>query len=83
MELYQIDRGDYPSRLSMLTPEYLKAVPDSPNAKNEYTLHFMDSTPPGFIIVCNDPLHHEFSGKSNFSAYDSRAGLLDLTEIEQ
>jgi len=83
MEMYNSDHQHYPETLSPLTPNYLKTIPKSPGGDQAtYDLSFKssDRRKEVYLLTCTDPLHQEFTGRSNYWSLDGELGLLDRYE---
>jgi type II secretory pathway pseudopilin PulG len=89
LEMYSTDwSGKYPVSTSLLTPNYLKTVPDCPSAaSNSYRAYFGVKAPYNvgpegpyedyYYIECAAENHANVSVTSNFPAYNGIQGLIE------
>ncbi len=76
-EMWSTDNsGRYPTRLSQLTPEYLRTIPTCPDAgKDTYSEKFVSSqNPDNFTVVCAG---HNHGSAGDFPQYDGMVGLIE------
>lgn len=83
-EMYSADwRGDYPTSMSLLTPNYLKTVPECPSV-GEITYRMetgavaynFNGFEDYYFIYCAGPNHTSVSVPANYPQYDSIQGLI-------
>jgi hypothetical protein len=77
LEMYSTDfSGRYPGSLDLLTPNYLKTIPDCPAAgKNTYSQTYkVGQDPDTYSFACSGNNHQQAS--DNLPAYDSNTGLI-------
>ena len=80
LEMYSVDNsGRYPTRLSQLTPDYLRLVPTCPAAGSDtYSEGYAcTSKPDGYTVRCKGSHHEAVGYPADFPAYTSGAGLID------
>jgi prepilin-type N-terminal cleavage/methylation domain-containing protein len=86
LEMYSTDwAGKYPSGTSLLTPNYLKAIPECPAASsNTYGAAFStgapfnpDSYTDYYYIDCQGGWHEPVSVTGNYPAYNGIQGLIE------
>ena len=86
MEMYSTDwSGKYPTEITMLTPNYLKTIPECPTAGEvTYTLQTGENTvynTAGFqdyyFLQCEGENHTSFSVPENYPQYDGIRGLIE------
>lgn len=86
MEMYSTDwSGKYPEDLAMLTPNYLKTIPDCPAAGSAtYTLQTGVEAPKNtggfidyYILQCEGNFHSAVGVPPNFPQYNGIEGLLE------
>lgn len=85
MEMYSTDfSGKYPSSLDLLTPKYLKTIPECDAAgKVTYRLYTGDGpmNTAGFqdyyYVECGGENHSRASVHANYPAYDGISGLIE------
>lgn len=86
LEMYSTDwSGHYPRNLNMLTPNYLKTLPECPKAGRvtyhaEFGLHagyneemFQDY----YFVECSGDYHKEVSLPADYPQYDGIQGLIE------
>ena len=80
LEMYATDnQGHFPKRLSQLTPNYLKVLPQCPAAQSDtYSPSYRVSEKPDAYTLCCSGQHHVAEGISsaNYPQYSSYSGLL-------
>jgi type II secretion system protein G len=79
LEMYNVDyKGRYPTNFDILTPNYIKTVPECPAAgSNTYTSSYIVTTvPDSFEIFCDGNNHSGFS-PPNYPAFNSVQGLMN------
>ncbi len=90
-EMYSTDfKGHYPPTLSLLTPNYLKVIPNCSAAKSDTYSATYQSTPPSdeqspeeqvggaYTFYCRGKNHEKASNTpENFPQYSSYQGLID------
>jgi hypothetical protein len=85
-EMYAVDfEGEYPKDLILLTPNYLKTIPECPAAgEDTYSLHFENGTRTGpedqkmepyFTLRCSGENHKWARIKPDFPTWNSDQGL--------
>ena len=90
LEMYSTDwSGKYPVSTSLLTPNYLKTIPDCPSvASNSYRAYFgvkapYNAAPPlgpyedYYYVECAGENHTSVSVTGNFPAYNGIQGLIE------
>ena len=86
LEMYSTDwSGKYPSDTALLTPNYLKTVPDCPAAaSNTYVAVFgtgktfnPDNYQDYYYVSCTTANHLAVSVTGNYPAYNGIAGLIE------
>jgi prepilin-type N-terminal cleavage/methylation domain-containing protein len=81
LEMYSTDNNfRYPSTLSVLVPNYLKAVPSCPSAgADTYTAGYASvSNPDTYTIVCSGNNHPGLGQDVNYPQYSSLSGLISM-----
>jgi hypothetical protein len=86
MEMYSTDwSGHYPRNLALLTPNYLKTLPECPKAKRmtyRYSsgvhvplneMEFEDY----YLLECTGNYHHDVGLPPDYPKYDGICGLLE------
>lgn len=88
MEMYSTDwSGHYPTSLSLLTPKYLKTIPDCP-AVGRATYDLITGKNVGYntvnggfddyyLVYCNGENHTSIGITGNYPQYDGIAGLIE------
>ena len=79
-EMYGSDNvGRYPTNISQLNPQYLKAIPTCPSiGATTYSKGFVTvSNPDAFTIYCSGNNHGGVGDSSNYPQYTSAQGLLE------
>lgn len=80
-EMYSTDfSGRYPPALSLVTPNYLRAVPLCPSvAKDTYSAAFVSTMHPAdaYTVVCSGSNHAAVGVPANFPQYNSTNGLVE------
>lgn len=85
-EMYSTDwSGKYPATMDLLTPNYLKTIPECPAAGSvTYTMETGESSiynTAGFqdyyFVQCEGPNHKAVSVPRNYPQYDGIQGLID------
>lgn len=77
LEMYNVDyTGRYPQAFSLLTPNYIKTIPECPAAGSDtYTASYVVTTvPDSFEIYCSGNNHGGFS-PPDYPKFDSVQGL--------
>lgn len=86
LEMYSTDwSGKYPTSTSLLTPNYLKTIPECPGAgENSYRASFGPSAPYNpegyedyYFVECTGENHNAVSVSGNFPAYNGIQGLIE------
>lgn len=86
LEMYSTDwSGKYPANTGLLTPNYLKAIPECPAAAtNTYNAAFGPSAAFNtgsytdyYYVACNGANHLPVSVTGNFPAYNGIQGLIE------
>lgn len=86
MDMYARDHGGkYPPNLEALTPQYLKLLPQCPEAGKTTYRVTVGAQAPGnterrdeyYYIECHGDNHHANGLEANFPAYDSVTGLVE------
>lgn len=78
-EMYSTDNsGRYPTKLSQLTPNYLRSIPTCPSAgKDTYSASYKSAvSPDGFTVACGGSHHTKDGLGPNLPKYTSLQGLL-------
>jgi serine/threonine protein kinase len=78
LEMYSTDnRGNYPSALSSLTPNYLRSIPPCPAAGfDTYSSKYSASNQPDqFLLMCGGKHHSPANIPDNFPQYSPFEGL--------
>ena len=74
LEMYSCDnQGHYPANLTLLTPNYLRVIPQCPASGREtYSQGYRSATTPdAYTVFCQGQSH----GQANFPQYNSFTGL--------
>jgi type IV pilus assembly protein PilA len=80
LEAYSVDHnGHYPSALTQITPNYIRAVPDCPAASSDtysgaYTVAFL---PDSFEVFCEGTVHQALAVTVDYPRWDSGRGLIE------
>ncbi|MEW6277129.1 MAG: hypothetical protein AB1758_00800 [Candidatus Eremiobacterota bacterium] len=81
LEMYATDfGGHYPNSLSLLTPNYLKVLPECPNAGTDtYSAGYRVHSQPDRYTFCCLGLNHKGQGITapNYPQYTSTQGLVE------
>ncbi len=80
LEMYSTDNtGRYPNNLGLLTPNYLKIIPNCPSAQADtYTAAYTSTTnPDAFTFFCNGTNHSAANTPANYPQYSSYQGLIE------
>jgi hypothetical protein len=83
LEMYSTDwSGDYPTDMGMLTPNYLKTIPDCPAAgrntySESYSLKPTDGGWEAYYFYCSGENHIDVGLPANFPAYNGVEGLTE------
>ncbi|MCE7868973.1 hypothetical protein DYH09_01210 [bacterium CPR1] len=84
LEMYSTDfQGHYPPTLSMLTPNYLKIIPNCPSAgADTYSASYqstpgLEADPDTFTLYCRGKNHEKASVLENSPQYSSNQGLIE------
>ena len=88
MEMYSSDNsGKYPPNIDMLTPNYLKTIPECPASARVTYKYYGGQGPannPGFqdyyYVECHGENHTHVSIKGHYPAYDGISGLIERPE---
>jgi len=79
-EMYATDNGGlYPSRLALLTPNYLKVIPTCSSVGSDtYSAGYRSSSKPdAYTVVCAGLNHASIHDSENYPQYTSTQGLLE------
>lgn len=88
LEMYSTDwSGKYPTATGILTPNYLKTIPDCPAAaSNTYSATFGPAAPMNsqsyqdyYFVHCSGGNHLAVSVTGNYPAYNGIQGLIERT----
>lgn len=81
-EMYSTDyQGKYPANLTLLTPNYLKTIPQCPAAGSDtYSSTFKSTANPDYYEVACSGNHHQ-QASDNLPSYNCNEGLNPGTEI--
>lgn len=85
LEMYSTDwSGKYPTSTTLLTPNYLKTIPDCPAAANTYVVTFGPTAPMNpdsyedyYYVECRGENHLHVSVTGNYPAYNGVVGLIE------
>ena len=88
LEMYSTDySGHYPRNLAMLTPNYLKTIPECPGVHGNSLGYFADFGPKAgynsrgyrdyYIVECNGEGHPDEGVTRNYPQYDAISGLIE------
>ena len=84
LEMYKKDHGEYPLKLSQITPDYLRIIPTCAHAKKDtYSTGYKSfptdpstKTNNSFTIYCHGHYHGCVDVKENYPQYSSERGLV-------
>lgn len=79
LEMYNVDyKGRYPTQFALLTPNYIKTIPECPAAgSNTYTGSFAVTTiPDSYEIFCQGNNHSGFAAP-DYPQFNSVRGLVN------
>lgn len=80
LEMYSSDNtGLYPSGLGLLTPNYLKVVPNCPSAQQDtYSGKYQSvADPDAFTLYCAGTNHSKANTPADYPQYSSFQGLIE------
>lgn len=78
LEMYSVDnRGHYPPTINLLTPNYLKTMPECPAAGSDTYTGMYDVTinPDTYSYYCEGPFHQGLGIAPNYPQWVSATGL--------
>lgn len=79
LEMYTIDNDNrYPNSLGLLTPNYLKTIPECPVPLNDsYSGSYTSSVnPDDYVLFCEGPFHAGFV-PTDYPQYNPSVGLIE------
>ena len=80
-EMYSTDfGGNYPPSLKLLTPNYLKKIPQCPAAPKPTYTYQMAVKPDAYTAVCKGGHHKMVGMEADFPKYSSLTGLINTSK---
>lgn len=78
LEAYSVDaEAHYPATLSLLTPNYLKALPQCPSVSSMTYNYTVTVLPDAFTLMCEGSAHEPLGLQADYPQWDSGRGLIE------